>query len=139
MMESRIEQAAERHSKGYNCAQAVFCTYCDLVGIDEETAFKMSEGFGAGMGGLQDTCGAVTGMFMVISAKNSGGLEVAGKTKAKTYALIKKLGEEFREMNSSIMCRDLLGVNGKKLRSCPGCIEDACKLVEKYLFNEEQE
>ena len=37
IMESRVEQAAERKMCGYNCAQAVACTYCDLAGIDEES------------------------------------------------------------------------------------------------------
>ena len=37
-METRVEKTIERHNKGYNCAQAVACTYCDLVGMDEEWA-----------------------------------------------------------------------------------------------------
>ena len=36
-METRVEKTIERHNKGYNCAQAVACTYCDLVGMDEIT------------------------------------------------------------------------------------------------------
>ena len=47
-MESRVEQAVALHQKGYNCAQAIICTYCDLFGVDEQTAYKMSEGFGLG-------------------------------------------------------------------------------------------
>ena len=35
-MDTRVEKTIERHKKGYNCAQAVACTYCDLVGVDEE-------------------------------------------------------------------------------------------------------
>ena len=50
MMEERIEKALENHSKGYNCAQAVACAFCDLVSMDENTLFKITEGFGAGMG-----------------------------------------------------------------------------------------
>ena len=34
-MESRIKKTIELHDKGYNCAQAVACAYCDLVGVDE--------------------------------------------------------------------------------------------------------
>ena len=49
-MESRVDKATERHQKGYNCAQAVACTYADLVGMDEAAMFKVTEGFGAGMG-----------------------------------------------------------------------------------------
>ena len=41
-MESRVEQAAERKMCGYNCAQAVACTYCDLAGIDEETVRNLT-------------------------------------------------------------------------------------------------
>ena len=47
-MESRTELAVERKNKGYNCAQAVACTYCDLVGLSEETMYKIMEGFGSG-------------------------------------------------------------------------------------------
>ena len=35
-MKTRVEETIGRHDKGYNCAQAVACTYCDLVGVDEE-------------------------------------------------------------------------------------------------------
>ena len=42
IMESRVEQAAERKMCGYNCAQAVACTYCDLAGIDEETVRNLT-------------------------------------------------------------------------------------------------
>ena len=57
-MDTRVEKTIERHKKGYNCAQAVACTYCDLVGVDEETMFKMTEALGLGMGCMDGTCGA---------------------------------------------------------------------------------
>ena len=50
-MTERAKQAQDFHDQGYNCAQAVVCAYCDLVGLDKETAYKMSEGFGFGSGG----------------------------------------------------------------------------------------
>ena len=55
VLESRAVLAAERHKKGYNCAQAVACTYCDLVGVSEEEAFRSTEAFGLGMGGMLGT------------------------------------------------------------------------------------
>ena len=36
-MNSRVNEAANRKRNGYNCAQAVACTYCDLAEIDEDT------------------------------------------------------------------------------------------------------
>lgn len=135
-MSERVEKALEYHRKGFNCAQAVVCAYCDLVGLDFQTAFKVSEGFGLGMGKLGQTCGAVSGMFFLASMKNSDGNVEAPATKRATYALVNELGQAFKEKNTSICCDDLLGGEGKpKLRSCPGCIEDAARIVEAKLFD----
>ena len=71
-MSKKVEQAMAFHDKGYNCAQAVACSFCEEFGIDQETMFRVSEGFGLGMG-MMDMCGAVTGMLMVIGMENSVG------------------------------------------------------------------
>lgn len=135
-MENRIEKALDYHQKGYNCSQAVICAYCDLFGIDEETAFRMSEGFGAGMGNTQNTCGAVSAMFMLAGLKTSSGGVEKGVTKAKTYKQVSMLSKEFETMNTTTICKELKGLNGTSMkRSCKGCIEDASKLIEKYLLN----
>ena len=36
-IEERVKLAEEKHHSGYNCAQAVLCSYSDKLGIDEET------------------------------------------------------------------------------------------------------
>ena len=132
-MESRIEKAIERHHMGYNCAQAVACTYCDLLGFDEETTFKMVEGFGFGMGTMNGTCGALSGAVAVLGMMNSKGL---GQyvSKKSGYAIGREIEEGFVAKNGATICRALKGVvTGKVLRSCDGCIEDACAEVEKML------
>ncbi|MGN9136274.1 C-GCAxxG-C-C family protein [Clostridium sp. HCP1S3_B4] len=135
MMEERIEKALENHSKGYNCAQAVACAFCDLVSMDENTLFKITEGFGAGMGGMQCTCGAISGAIALAGLKESSGDTDNPTTKGKTYKLSKEIVEEFREKNSSVICRELKGIDTNKvLRSCDGCIEDAAKIAYKVLF-----
>ena len=134
-MEERIEKALENHSKGYNCAQAVACAFCDLVSMDEKTLFKITEGFGAGMGGMQCTCGAISGAIALVGLKESSGDTDNPTTKGKTYKLSKEIVEEFREKNSSVICRELKGIDtNKMLRSCDGCIEDAAKIAYKVLF-----
>ena len=136
-METRVQQTIERHDKGYNCAQAVACTYCDLVGIDEETMFRLTEGFGAGMGGMTATCGAVSGACALAGMKQSTGNLEAPNSKAKTYQLSKAILAEFQEKNGSVVCKELKGIGtGKALRSCPDCIKDAALLAEKILFGE---
>ncbi len=137
-MESRIEKTIELHNKGYNCAQAVACAYCDLVGVDEETMFKMTEGLGLGMGGMEGTCGAVTGACILAGIKNSTANLDAPDSKVNTYKLSREILESFKVKNSSVVCKELKGVQtGKMLRACSGCIMDAATLVEKVLFSED--
>lgn len=134
-MESRIEQAVARHKKGYNCAQSVVCTYCDLFGLDEGAAYCISEGFGKGMGGMRDgVCGALSGACMILSMSNSVWGEEKGKTKQKTYNLIHALCTSFKNENGSILCSDLLGLGAPGIkRACDGCIGDAARLLEACL------
>ena len=137
-MKTRVEETIKRHDKGYNCAQAVACTYCDLVGMDEETMFKLTEGFGAGMGGMEGTCGAVSGACALAGMKRSSGNLDAPNSKAKTYGLSREIVSEFKEQNGSVVCKELKGIGtGKVLRSCPDCIQDAARLAEKVLFEGE--
>lgn len=130
---TKAEIALENHKKGYNCAQAVTCAFCEEFGIGEEEMYKLSEGFGLGMG-MMDTCGALTGLFMLMGLKNSGGIEKAGKTKGDTYKKVKEYAARFREMNGSIYCRELKGVEtGIVLAPCDKCIVDAVALAEEFL------
>ena len=133
-MSTKVEKALELHGKGYNCAQAVACSFCEEFGVDQETMFKISEGFGFGVG-MMDMCGAVTGMMMVIGMDNSiGNLENGKSTKADTYKKTKEFAEKFRQKNGTYYCRDLKGVSGKvKVVPCPQCIADAVELTEMYL------
>ena len=86
-MDTRVEKTIERHKKGYNCAQAVACTYCDLVGVDEETMFKMTEALGLGMGCMDGTCGAVAGACILAGMKRSTGNLEKPDSKAESYKL----------------------------------------------------
>ncbi len=73
MEKNKHRAAANFLEKRYNCCQSVVCTYCEKYGVSEGDVFRMTEGFGLGMGGLMDTCGAVTGMFLAIGLSNSAG------------------------------------------------------------------
>lgn len=128
------KQAIDFHHMGYNCAQSVVIPFCDDFGIDKETAFKLSEAFGFGMG-TYGTCGTVSAMAIVLGMKNSNGnLGEGERSKGQTYKLIKEATERFLEKNSSIICKDIKGMEtGKILRSCDGCIEDAIDILEEML------
>lgn len=132
-MGKRAEKALMNHMSGYNCAQAVACAFSDVMGMDEKDVFRLAEGFGFGMGSKQ-VCGAISGMQMAASCLSSDGDLDDPKTKAKTYKLMRELQQQFIDKNQSIICGELLGGPGKpKLRSCPGCVEDAANILEKYM------
>ena len=134
-METRIARTMENHKKGYNCCQSVACAYCDLVGVDEETMFKAAEAFGAGMGGMEATCGAVSGAVLLAGLKNSCGNLNMPVSKGATYKLSKEIVAKFQAKNGSVICKELKGMEtGCPLRSCDGCIEDAAALAEEVLF-----
>lgn len=132
-MSERAERALRLHGQGYNCAQAVVCAYCDQFGMDEQTAYRMAEGFGFGMG-LMEVCGALSAAFMLAGLRGSKGKDYPGATKAQTYKVTKALATAFQEKNGTYLCRELKGVaDGKVRRSCDGCIADACNLIEQTL------
>ncbi len=140
-MESRVTEADARHKRGFNCAQAVACTYCDLVGVSEAEAFRSMEAFGLGMGGMQGTCGALSGAVYLAGLVTSDGNLEAPASKKSSYALSRELLERFDAQNGSVICRELKGIGCDHgvLRACPLCIADACELVEKVLFPEQFE
>ena len=78
------------------------------------------------------SCG---GLYMLAGLKKSSGSLENGMTKVHTYKHVNQLGDEFIEMNKTLICRELKGLDGTGMkRTCSGCIEDAAKLVEKYLI-----
>lgn len=126
-MESRVKEAERRKACGYNCAQAVACTYCDLVGIEEETAKNLTQGFAVGMGGsMEATCGALIGAVNVLGLIN--------KNPQKTMKSARKMIDAFKEQNGTVVCRELKGIDdGIVKRECIDCVKDAATLLEKEL------
>lgn len=127
--EARVARAHELHESGFNCAQAVACACADLAGIDEATAFKMTEGLGGGMGGFTETCGAVSGGCAIIGYTVSDGPHNP-KTKGATYKQVRQLVSRFSEQNGSTLCKELKGqTGGPVLRSCPDCVDDGIRMT----------
>ncbi len=102
------EKAKNLFLEGYNCSQAVFLAFHDLLDIDFEAAAKLASSFGGGMGRLREVCGACTGMFMVAGMLYGYDDPKAKAQKAEHYALIQELAGKFREACGSIVCRELL-------------------------------
>ena len=126
--------AADYHTQGFNCAQAVACALAPVLGMDADVAFRMTEGFGAGMGGMTETCGAISGAVVALGMANSRGMEEP-TSKGSTYKLSKDLVARFAVKNGTTVCRELKGIGSETgpRRSCAGCIDDAIDLAVDIL------
>ena len=133
-MNKRIEQAMELHDKGFNCAQVVALPFCEELGLDPALVVRAMEGFGAGMGGRKQTCGALSGAIFVAGLTHSDGNLEHPASKADTYALCDKLTQQFMAQCGSGLCADIKGLEtGKVLLSCDECIKLGIRLAEEAL------
>lgn len=120
-------QLAIENFKTLNCAQSVLLSYASELNLDEMTALKISAGFGGGMA-MAETCGAVTGAYMVLGLKAQSEGKTIQEIKDETKVAVKKFNEMFLAKHGSLKCKKLLGVN----ISTP---EGSAEANEKNLFN----
>jgi C_GCAxxG_C_C family probable redox protein len=116
------------------------------LGLDREHALRVAGAFGGGMARMGETCGAVTGAFMVIGLKY-------GKTKAeddtardRTYELVDEFVTRFKDRHGSIICKELLGYDLSNPQEreaakekglfdtlCPQLVRHATEILEEIL------
>lgn len=137
-----VDLAVARFGKGHSCAQAVFSAFAEQLGMDYQTAVKVSAGFGGGMG-MGGVCGAVSGAYMAIGLK-FGGMDP--KAKEQTSKVARQFVERFKAQHHCLTCRELMGLDvttpeGRKLSQeknlratvCTGVVRDAAKILAELL------
>lgn len=131
---------------GFNCAQAVFSTYCEQLGLDKTSALKIAGSFGGGMGHIGETCGAVTGAIMLIGLKHGKVQKDDNEARETSYRLDKEYAKRFKAINGSVNCTELLGYDisteeglisareaGVFKTVCPKLVKDSAQIVEELL------
>lgn len=143
---SRAEEAKKQFKKGFFCAPAVLSTYSEQLGLEKALALKIACGFGAGIGRMGRTCGAVTGALMAIGLKH-GQVNLADQeSQQKTYTLVKEFVDRFTALHGSIECKELIGYNlsdsgelslaiesGVFKNKCPSFVYDSACILEDVL------
>lgn len=110
-IEERVEKAKRLFKEdGYNCCQAVVLAYNDIFGIDDKTAAAVSSGFGGGMGRMREVCGSVSGMVMLAGLLTPAAEPSVKVDRTRNYALVQEVAGEFKALNGSIVCKELLGL-----------------------------
>lgn len=138
---NKSDVAKANFLSGLNCAQAVVLAFKDEINVDENVLKSLVTGLGAGLGRQRLTCGAVSGMAVVLSALNSN------LSKAENYALIQKACAEFKSDVGSLICGELLKNSAYsspvpekrtdeyyKKRPCADLCALAAEIAEKYCF-----
>lgn len=148
MYEERVAKAVANFKQGYNCAQSVVAAFADIYGFTPEQAFKMAASFGGGIGRMRMTCGAACGLFM-LAGLETGTVEGSDrKGKSYNYEIVQDLAAKFKEINGSLICAELLGLNKEKnispyaearmseyykKRPCVAMVETAARLFADFL------
>ena len=132
----------ERFPGTFNCAQTVFSLHAEELGLNEKTALRIASGFGGGMA-CAETCGAVTGSYMVIGMKY-GHHTSNPEAKTATKQKIQLFNEKFKAAHGSLVCKELTGFDistpeGNAAASsedvfhkkCPAFVKTAYEILEK--------
>lgn len=110
-IEERVAKAKRLFKEGgYNCCQAVVLAYNDLFGLDDGLAASLASGFGGGMGRLREVCGSVSGMVFISGLISPAADPTVKSARTANYALVQEMAGRFKEINGSIVCRELLGL-----------------------------
>jgi len=144
-MDNRVKISKEMFESGYNCAQSVFFAFTDEDKLSKDTALKISCGFGAGMGRMQEVCGAITGAIMVMGLKNGRGLNENNDLTSDIYKNVQEFMAAFKSVHGSVICKELLkgcdlrtdagqnefNKNGYFNKICIKCVETAARLLSE--------
>jgi C_GCAxxG_C_C family probable redox protein len=143
---TRNDDALDSFRKGFTCSSAVFSAFSEEMGLDHDTAKKISCGFGAGISKTGNICGAVSGAIMVIGLKYGKTRQGDDASTNKTRALVRQFIQEFNAYHGSINCTDLLGFNLSKpdefeqarneklfTTKCPLLVQDAVTILESLI------
>lgn len=149
-LDVRVSRAVDYFMQGYGCCQSVVVAFSDLYGMDEEMALKVGAGFGGGVGRLRMMCGAVSGL-VVLAGLDCGETDGSNREgKSACYKVVQDLLEQFKQANGSIICAEILGLQGHekavstyeasprtaeyyKTRPCAAKVESAARIFANYL------
>ena len=99
-------KAGNYFKDGYNCAEAIFLAYRDLLFPETDPAIvKMLTGFGSGLGQAGCLCGALTGSVCILNMLTGRTSNQESRDDAYQYA--KEFSDRFTEKFGATCCRVL--------------------------------
>jgi C_GCAxxG_C_C family probable redox protein len=111
-----------------NCAQTTLSVF-DGLGLDKETARKITRVFGGGMG-TGSICGAVTASYMVMGLKLPPGPDDPKKNHDWMEQQINRFNKQFIDRNGSLLCKELVKAPEDHPKICPNLVKSAVEILE---------
>ena len=145
-MSKNGDDAVAMFLQGYNCAQSVLASCGPDYGLPRETAVRVAQAFGGGIGRTGNVCGAATGALMTVGLKCAvkDATDLAAKAEANRIA--QEFLARFKARSGSLLCRDIIGCDlstaegykyalesGRHQTICPRTIRDAIEIIEELL------
>lgn len=103
-----VSQAVSYFDEGYACSQSVLLAFSEQFDLDDRTAKLIASTFGGGMGRLRQTCGAVTGGFMVLGLAFGNENPNDMETKLFAYGKVRELHARVEHIHGTTVCKELL-------------------------------
>lgn len=105
----KVEASKELFAGDYNCAQSVIKALSDVAGLEDYLSEALMAGFGGGVGGHQEICGAVSGASLAISHAVFGLYEDRSAGKDEARAAVGEFVADFKQAFGNVRCYDLTG------------------------------
>jgi C_GCAxxG_C_C family probable redox protein len=118
------DKAVAAFMLGQNCAQATVSAFTEALGAEPHLLARMSAGFGGGMAGRRETCGAVSAMALVAGACAGDYAPKDAQAKTRFYALVRSMIDAFIAEHGTISCGELLSNAGCEARADPQARSD---------------
>lgn len=137
-----VTKAKEYFSSDFNCAQSVLRAFLESKDLSFDGATHITAGFGGGITGQGQICGAASGALMAIGMLLGRDITDVKEHKDQTYSKTYKFLMRFREEFDTEICSKLVGIdmtdnqarkeaNEKGLFNeiCPKFVEGAVKIL----------
>ncbi len=136
------EEKALEYFNSHNCCQAVLRTVLEEKGLMFDEAVFIGSGFGGGIIGRGEVCGAVSGAVMAIGLVTKAFYEDLAEHKSATRETTKIFYERFEGIYGNSTCNGLIGIDGNDLdakkraseasiyrENCPKFVQSAVNIV----------
>ena len=120
---THLEKARELRARTdvhFNCCQSVLVTFAREMGLTEEQAYALGQGFGAGMQ-CGSACGALTGGLMVLG--------MTGHPQEESAAFLRTFRQDHGDINCAALLKASHDAGIPRKEHCDGLVFESVEAL----------